>query len=104
MRSRTCPYEASTSKSLPRYFLIVFALAGDSTMTRLSVIAYENPSTDARAVHTPLQAHKRKTADEPRTRTPSTRWTSVRCIGTGVGDKVFQPLERELLPRLARQH
>src|ERR1700733_8764524 len=37
-RSRTCPYEASTSKSLPRYFLIVRALAGDSTMTRFSLM------------------------------------------------------------------
>jgi hypothetical protein len=33
-RSRTCPIEAFTVKSLPRYLLIVFALAGDSTMTR----------------------------------------------------------------------
>src|SRR6478736_856258 len=33
-RSRTWPYEARTSKSLPRYLLIVFALAGDSTISR----------------------------------------------------------------------
>src|SRR3954453_9889510 len=33
-RSRTCPYEARTVKSLPRYLLIVLALAGDSTMSR----------------------------------------------------------------------
>src|SRR5688572_9652995 len=33
-RSRTWPIEAFTWKSLPRYLLIVFALAGDSTMTR----------------------------------------------------------------------
>src|SRR5437870_3381059 len=33
-RSRTCPLLARTSKSGPRYLLIVFALAGDSTMTR----------------------------------------------------------------------
>ncbi len=32
--------EASTSKSLPRYFLMVFALAGDSTMTRFSAISW----------------------------------------------------------------
>src|SRR6185437_2135488 len=38
-RSRTCPYEASTSKSLPRYFFRVFALAGDSTMRRLSAMS-----------------------------------------------------------------
>src|SRR5690606_38584370 len=33
-RSRTWPYEARTWKSLPRYLLIVLALAGDSTMSR----------------------------------------------------------------------
>src|SRR6187397_521820 len=34
-RSRTCPLLATTSKLGPRYLLIVFAFAGDSTMTRL---------------------------------------------------------------------
>src|SRR5437660_11897405 len=33
-KSRTCPLLAATSKSGPRYLLIVRALAGDSTMTR----------------------------------------------------------------------
>src|SRR5690349_5958407 len=33
-RSRTCPLEARTSKPGPRYFPMVRALAGDSTMTR----------------------------------------------------------------------
>src|SRR5437588_13086016 len=33
-RSRTCPLLATTSKSGPRYLLIVLALAGDSTITR----------------------------------------------------------------------
>src|SRR5437016_12529029 len=33
-RSLTCPIEASTVKPLPRYFWMVFALAGDSTMTK----------------------------------------------------------------------
>src|SRR5947209_599309 len=33
-RSRTCPLLATTSKSSPRYLLIVRALAGDSTITR----------------------------------------------------------------------
>src|SRR5580700_874397 len=28
-----CPFEATTSNEAPRYFLIVFALAGDSTTT-----------------------------------------------------------------------
>ena len=32
-RSRTCPTLDLTMKSLPRYLLMVFALAGDSTMT-----------------------------------------------------------------------
>src|SRR5882672_3012991 len=32
-KSLMCPSEASTSKSFPRYLLMVFALAGDSTMT-----------------------------------------------------------------------
>src|ERR1700724_1121118 len=73
-RSRTCPYEASTSKSLPRYFLIVFALAGDSTMTRLSAITYANSRR------------------------------SVRRVGMNIGYQIFQSLERLLLPGLARQH
>src|SRR6516225_4048683 len=34
-KSRTCPLLATTSKAAPRYLLIVFAFAGDSTMTRL---------------------------------------------------------------------
>src|ERR1043166_5215184 len=33
-RSMTCPTEAFTWKSLPKYFSSVRALAGDSTMTR----------------------------------------------------------------------
>src|ERR1019366_3878180 len=32
-RSMTCPMDAFTRKSDPRYLLIVFALAGDSTIT-----------------------------------------------------------------------
>src|SRR5579864_6348692 len=33
-KSLTCPSEASTEKPFPRYFWMVFALAGDSTMTK----------------------------------------------------------------------
>src|ERR1035438_9498164 len=33
-KSLMCPSEASTSYPAPRYFWIVFALAGDSTMTK----------------------------------------------------------------------
>ena len=32
-KSRTCPYEARTLYALPKYLLIVFAFAGDSTIT-----------------------------------------------------------------------
>ena len=34
-RSRMCPMDALTSKPGPRYFPMVFALAGDSTITKL---------------------------------------------------------------------
>src|SRR6266853_3034087 len=44
-RSLICPIEAITTKSLPRYLLMVFALAGDSTMTRFLVITYSSPVT-----------------------------------------------------------
>src|SRR4051812_16759059 len=37
-RSRTCPIDASTLYSFPRYLLIVFAFAGDSTMTNAFAI------------------------------------------------------------------
>src|SRR5690606_27341117 len=37
MRSRMCPTEASTSYSSPRYLAMVFAFAGDSTMTSFFV-------------------------------------------------------------------
>ena len=42
-RSMICPIEARTSKSLPRNFSIVFALAGDSTITRFLVMASITP-------------------------------------------------------------
>src|ERR1700682_5550426 len=46
-RSLICPIEAITMKSLPRYLLIVFALAGDSTMTKFFAIASQvRPRTD----------------------------------------------------------
>src|ERR1041385_4022938 len=46
-RSRTCPMEAMTLKSRPKYLLIVFAFAGDSTMTSALAI----PSTNSRIVN-----------------------------------------------------
>ncbi len=42
-RSRTCPMEAFTVKSFPRYLLIVFALAGDSTITRFLATSLLSP-------------------------------------------------------------
>src|SRR5258707_13700766 len=46
-RSLMCPIEAITMKSLPRYLLIVFALAGDSTITRFFAITSQvQPRTD----------------------------------------------------------
>src|SRR5258708_38779911 len=50
-RSLICPIEAITTKSLPRYLLIVFALAGDSTMTRFLVITYSIRVTDRYLFH-----------------------------------------------------
>jgi hypothetical protein len=38
-----CPTEAFTSNPLPRYFSIVFALAGDSTITNDFVVAIPYP-------------------------------------------------------------
>src|SRR5919204_6991579 len=37
-RSRMCPIDATTLKSRPRYLLIVFAFAGDSTTTNAFAI------------------------------------------------------------------
>src|SRR5581483_9272879 len=39
-RSLTWPIDASTTKSLPRYFPMDFAFAGDSTMTNDLLIAF----------------------------------------------------------------
>ena len=40
-KSRTCPILDLTIKSLPKYLLIVLALAGDSTITSdLPIVAY----------------------------------------------------------------
>ena len=49
-RSRTWPYEASTLKSPPRYFSMVLALAGDSTMTRFLLISLRCCWSKKRAV------------------------------------------------------
>src|SRR5580658_9022584 len=42
-RSLMWPTEASTVKSLPRYLLIVLALAGDSTITSDLLISFLKP-------------------------------------------------------------
>src|ERR1700735_1614905 len=44
-RSLIWPTEASTVKSFPRYLLIVFALAGDSTITSDLLIAFLKPQS-----------------------------------------------------------
>src|SRR4029450_627341 len=59
-RSRTWPMDAFTWKSRPRYLLIVFALAGDSTMTRfLATLGLLGPTTHEQcprqALYLPLQ-------------------------------------------------
>src|SRR5207302_9312152 len=46
-RSRTWPMLASTLKLRPRYFLMVLALAGDSTITRLALPLVTGPSLPA---------------------------------------------------------
>src|SRR3984957_8085859 len=45
-----CPTDARTSNPLPRYFSIVFALAGDSTITNALLVAipYPIPSLSSR--------------------------------------------------------
>src|SRR5438874_13131886 len=42
-RSRICPIEATTLKPAPRYLLMVFALAGDSTTTSAFAIPAFSP-------------------------------------------------------------
>src|SRR5512144_2135507 len=50
-RSRTWPYDANTSKSLPRYFFSVLALAGDSTISKLcAMLLSRTASVQAGAV------------------------------------------------------
>src|SRR6266478_4986675 len=52
-RSRIWPDEDFTMKSLPRYLLIVFALAGDSTMTSERVmLAVSHPDQRASLIPT----------------------------------------------------
>src|SRR5882757_9005415 len=93
LRSRTCPYDASTSKSVPRYFLIVFALAGDSTMTRLSAIAY--------AIRVLKTKNRSRAPDLPAIIRAG---RSMRRVGMYIGYQIFESLKRLLLPGLARQH
>src|SRR5207244_13177326 len=57
-KSRTCPLLATTSKSGPRYLLMVLALAGDSTITRFFffLVATSNFLEECFAVSYPLWA------------------------------------------------
>src|SRR6516162_5211708 len=45
-RSLICPSDASTSKPEPRYFWIVFAFVGDSTMTKPFANSYLDMTAD----------------------------------------------------------
>src|SRR3546814_4328639 len=49
-RSRTWPYDARTVKSLPRYLLIVLALAGDSTMRRFLAMRSEEHTSELQSL------------------------------------------------------
>src|SRR5208283_5211749 len=55
-RSLMCPSDAFTTNCLPRYLLIVFAFAGDSTITNAFAISpvypLEDGSNDYRINHT----------------------------------------------------
>src|SRR5215469_9980494 len=73
---------------------MVLALAGDSTMTRLSAMTCEN----ARVL-------KQKTADEPRTYSnrhacPGSVWRMQRLFS----DQSAESLHRQLVSRLAGEH
>src|ERR1700683_560544 len=92
-RSRTCPYEASTLKPLPRYFLIVRAFAGDSTITRLSAMGYW--------VTAPETKNRGLAADacfDP------TVEGSVRIALRIIEYQIFHARVGQLLPGLAREH
>ena len=39
VKSLTCPYDAKTVKPFPKYFSMVLAFAGDSTITRADIFA-----------------------------------------------------------------
>ena len=60
-KSRTCPIEAITSYPGPKYFLMVFAFAGDSTITNFDIylstsfISYGTAAVPLRELHLPAQ-------------------------------------------------
>src|SRR5690606_12130023 len=105
-RSRTWPYDASTSKSLPRYFSIVRALAGDSTMTTFL----------AMCVRCAFPGVRVKDRDEPpggsvprrrtRVRGAARRWVggSVNPARTVGEDEILHLRVGLLVARLAEQH
>ena len=61
-RSRTCPKDASTRCPLPRYFSMVFALAGDSTTTSFNDGHSLRRTRDGRRRSSSRQAAKWKAA------------------------------------------
>src|SRR5512139_3327530 len=98
-RSRTWPYEARTSKSLPRYFLMVLALAGDSTMTRFMgrgcSLARGRPGAFFR------ECREDRGAVKPRRRRGG---GSVQGAGVAVIHELLHELEGALLVRLVHEH
>src|SRR5580658_1122072 len=72
---------------------MVFALAGDSTMTRLSAM-----------VRGTLQPKNEKPRTSRGPQSTSAPRSSVRCIERGFRDQPAEPLDRLFLTRLTRQH
>src|SRR5690606_13006088 len=107
-RSRTCPYDASTSKSLPRYFSIVRALAGDSTMTTFLVMCVRTRAADREDVAVrglPSSGTRPRRRARAR-RAAARRWTggSVNPARTVGEDEILHLRVGLLVARLAEEH
>ena len=87
------PTEATTSKSLPRYFLMVLAFAGDSTMTRflLMVPKKRDRGPDGRGPLNYIDATRG-------------RRVSMHCVGWPLENEVLHALIGLFLAWLAKQH
>src|SRR5262245_18863002 len=102
-RSRTCPIEASTIQSLPRYLEMVLALAGDSTITRNLGIAVTVESAGRACQAGTASEHALGRLPEPR---PMRSWPGPRGPDKLTAAAVSRPLARRrrhhapaLLPR-----